>query len=138
MATRRTAPTAETASAQVTETEAQPWDEEEVYTDQAEAEAAVADESFGETDQAEAPSLTDEELVKAKQDAYSKATTALREAHREEFDGIRQRLLAERGITWSPPPTEAEKAKSQIETLLASLPEDERQAFLAGRVSVNG
>jgi hypothetical protein len=55
--------------------------------------------------------------------AYSAATARLREGHRQEFDGYLTEEMAKFGLVYTPKPTEAEKAKSEIEKLLALHPE---------------
>lgn len=54
--------------------------------------------------------------------AYSEATTKLREAHRDEFNGYVQEAMAKRGITWTPRLTDEQKAMLTIRELLEQYP----------------
>lgn len=71
----------------------------------------------GETDAAK------EERTKAVTTAYSKATTALREQHLSEFNGLVTKFAAEAGYDWQPKPTKTEKARAALAQLLADNPE---------------
>lgn len=65
------------------------------------------------------PTLTAKEAVKR---AYSEATTALRIAHRDEFNAdVKQRAKA-LGHEWSPRPTAEEKRAAEFKRLLAEDP----------------
>lgn len=54
--------------------------------------------------------------------AYSEATTALRESHRDEFVADVKARVEGYGYTWSPRPTEAEKRRKALADLLAEDP----------------
>ena len=54
--------------------------------------------------------------------AYSAATTELRTAHKDEFNGYYQKQLADRGIEWTPKKSKQEQALDQILTLLQENP----------------
>lgn len=58
-----------------------------------------------------------------KRAAYSKATTRLRDAHRDEFNDLLKEEMASAGIEWSPRPTEEQKAEQEIAELLTKFPE---------------
>jgi hypothetical protein len=65
--------------------------------------------------------------------AYSAATTELRTAHKDEFNGYYQKQLASRGIDWTPKKSKQELALEQILTLLQENPE--LSAALAARLA---
>lgn len=50
------------------------------------------------------------------------ATSALKEAHAEEFNALKVKEMAARGITWSPKPTEEQKALATVQELVAKYP----------------
>lgn len=81
------------------------------------SEAPVAAENQSEVPEStpEGPS-TQQEAVKR---AYSAATTALREAHREEFHKDVAARVKEFGFEWTPKPTAKEKASAEIKRLAA-------------------
>lgn len=64
---------------------------------------------------------TDKSTLQRK--AYGLAQTRLREAHREEFNAFMAEEAKKLGVEWKPKPTEAEKAKAQLDSLLAQHPE---------------
>lgn len=55
--------------------------------------------------------------------AYSAATTRFRNENRPAFDKILAEEMRERGIDWSPKPTEAERARAQVLDIFAAHPE---------------
>jgi hypothetical protein len=59
---------------------------------------------------------TKEEAVKK---AYAEATSALRSAHRDEFNKDMAARVKAYGFEWKPKPTATEKRKEQIAALLA-------------------
>lgn len=50
------------------------------------------------------------------------ATQTLKESHLAEFNALKQKEMAARGIKWQPKPTEEEKAMQQVQDLLAKFP----------------
>lgn len=78
--------------------------------------------TVGATEGAEAPAAekTRDEIVRG---AYSKAATAIRENHRDEFNGLVKEYAAAEGVEWNPKPTKEEKARAEFERLLAENPE---------------
>ena len=62
---------------------------------------------------------------------YTQAVARLRDKYREEFDGYLVDGYAAIGIEWTPKPNETQKAKAEIERLLAAHPEL-RQLFAIG------
>ena len=68
--------------------------------------------------------MTDQTDKASKQrKAYGAATARLREAHRDEFNTFMQEEAKTLGIDWKPKPTDAQKAKAQLDALLAEHPE---------------
>lgn len=55
--------------------------------------------------------------------AYTRATSDLREAHKDEFNTLRIRRSAELGIEWTPRKSKEDAALDQITELLAQFPE---------------
>jgi hypothetical protein len=73
---------------------------------------------------AEAPAqLSKEDRDARLRESYAAAEKRLRDAHTDEFNGYRTEEAAARGVEWKPKPTKAEKAKAEIERLLAENPE---------------
>jgi hypothetical protein len=68
--------------------------------------------------------------------AYSAATSRLREANRDEFDGYLSEEYAKYGIVFNPKPSEVAKARAEIERLLAAHPEL-RRLFAIGADPAN-
>lgn len=69
--------------------------------------------------------MTDEatnDKQKLQRQAYSKATTRLREAHRTEFDSLLSQEAEQLGIEYRPKPTPEQKARQQMQELLESHP----------------
>lgn len=64
---------------------------------------------------------TDDKALR--REAYSKATSRLREENRDKFNALVQEEMSARGIEWKPRPTEVEKAEAQMRDLLAAHPE---------------
>jgi hypothetical protein len=60
---------------------------------------------------------------KAKSEAFSEATTTLRENHRDEYNDLVQRAMRKRGVVWAPRLTPAQKAADEAKRLLAQHPE---------------
>lgn len=54
--------------------------------------------------------------------AYSAATAKVRDAHRDEFNAFMVEEAKALGVDWKPKPTEEEKAKAQLDALLAEHP----------------
>lgn len=54
--------------------------------------------------------------------AYSSATSRLREAHKEEFDGFYQEEAEARGVEYTPRPTAEQKAEAELASLLEKFP----------------
>lgn len=65
---------------------------------------------------------TSAELESLKGKAYTAASRALREAHRQEFNEHLAQAYAEVGIEWKPRLSEEEKAAAQLEELLEKYP----------------
>lgn len=63
------------------------------------------------------PGAENEGRTKVLREIYSAATAELREKYAEEFNKIRARLSEEKGVAWSPRPTEEDKARQQLEDL---------------------
>ena len=68
------------------------------------------------------PDTTETEGDKKKR-AYSKATTRLRAENPALWNAVLKDEYAKVGINWDPKPTEEEKAKAQIESLLQAHPD---------------
>lgn len=66
--------------------------------------------------------MTDAERKEKLRAAYGKATTSLRENHRDEFNKLYSEHAAELGVEWSPRPSEEQKAEQQFEDLLTNFP----------------
>jgi hypothetical protein len=64
--------------------------------------------------------VTRDEAVRA---AHSKATSDLRNKHRDEFNASVKKYAAEAGFEWSPKKTQEEKDREAFEALLAARPE---------------
>jgi len=54
--------------------------------------------------------------------AYGQATTALREAHKTEFNDLYSKHAADLGVEWSPRPDAEQKAEQEFDQLLADFP----------------
>jgi hypothetical protein len=54
--------------------------------------------------------------------AYAKATKRLREAHQPEFNALYAEEAKVLGYDWSPKPTKEEKARDELNRLLAEFP----------------
>lgn len=59
----------------------------------------------------------------ALREAYSTATKQLRVNHLDEFNGLQKAAAAALGYEWVPRPSPAEKAKAELDKLLAEHPE---------------
>ncbi len=57
-----------------------------------------------------------------KRAAYSKATTRLRNENRQTFDALLGEEYSKVGLTYTPRPSEEEKAKAEVQRLLAAYP----------------
>lgn len=55
--------------------------------------------------------------------AYGKATSQLRDAHRDEFNNLYSAAAAEAGVEWKPRLNEKERAEAQFDALIADFPE---------------
>lgn len=73
----------------------------------------------GEESTGNLPGMTEKDKTKALGEVYTEATRLLREHHLDEFNSLRQKLAAERGITWAPRPTAKQKALAQMKDLMA-------------------
>lgn len=65
---------------------------------------------------------TGEERDKALKESYQSALKALRTRHLAEFNTLRVEEARKRGITWTPPKTDEEKAAEQMAALLREHP----------------
>jgi len=75
------------------------------------------------TDAATPPAeMTSEERDKRLQKAYTAATQALREAHRDEFHTLYSKHAEEQGVEWSPRLTAEQKAKQEFDRLVRDYP----------------
>lgn len=54
--------------------------------------------------------------------AYGAATAKLRDAHRDEFNRLYQAEAAELGVEWKPKLTPEQKAKNDLDAILAEYP----------------
>lgn len=74
-----------------------------------------------------APAAETEEAKKQRSDAlrkaYGEANTALREKHRDEFEALYVEKAAALGVTYTPPPSKADRARQQLAELLAANPD---------------
>lgn len=71
---------------------------------------------------AETAATTDEAREKALRQAYGKATQQLREAHRDEFNDLYSKAASDAGYEWKPKPKAEDKAREQMQSLLAEFP----------------
>lgn len=85
--------------------------------EQAADEAAKATDPFDTTAE-----MSEEDKRKAMTEIYTKAESMLKEAHKAEFNEMRKKLAAERGIEWSPRPTAADRAEEQVRKLISENP----------------
>lgn len=69
-----------------------------------------------------AEELTKEERDKRLRSAYGKATQDLRDTFRADFETFYKARAAEEGIDWEPRKSPEQKAREQIEALLAQFP----------------
>lgn len=69
----------------------------------------------------DAPAETADDAT-AKRQAYTEATSKLREAHRDEFNSLLGQSMAARNITWAPRPSEEDKARALLEATYAKYP----------------
>jgi hypothetical protein len=67
--------------------------------------------------------MAENDTDKAKREAYSAATTRLRDAHREDFNTFLVDENQKRGITWSPRKTDEEKAAETLAKILKDYPD---------------
>lgn len=96
----------------------------------------VVDEQAAEVEQAEDPTpdteqdlfgepvgeLSNEERNSRLKKAYSNATSRLREEQRNEFDRLYSEEAKKLGVVYTPKPTAEQKAKQELEDLLAKFP----------------
>lgn len=73
------------------------------------------------TEQTDEPTGTDDRGVKLKQ-AYSAATTRLREEKRSEFDKLYAEEAEKRGVTYTPKQTPEQKAAQELQEILTNFP----------------
>lgn len=66
--------------------------------------------------------MSKEDRDKGLREVYGEATKALREAHLAEFNQLRTKLAAERGIDWSPRPSATERKLAEIRQMMADDP----------------
>lgn len=71
---------------------------------------------------AEEPGLSREEREKRLSSAYNRASQALREAHRDEFNTLYSEHAATLGVTWSPRLSAEERAEQELTTIFESFP----------------
>ena len=67
-------------------------------------------------------STTEKDRNTLLRESYTVATQRLREAHLEEFNAFRQEEAKARGVDWTPRPTADQKARAELERLLAENP----------------
>jgi hypothetical protein len=67
-------------------------------------------------------STTSDDKATKQRKAYGLAQTRLREAHREEFNAFMAEEAKALGIEWKPKPTDEEKAKAELDKILAAHP----------------
>ena len=68
------------------------------------------------------PELSNEDRNALLKQAYSISTSRLREENRAEFDRLYIEEAAKLGVTYTPKPTPEQKAKQELEDLLAKFP----------------
>jgi hypothetical protein len=105
--------------AQAAEQEANDWDA--AAPDVEEQNVPDVEEQNVPTNEGEqAPDKSEAEL---KREAYSAAETRLRDKYKDEFKSLVKDEASKRGVTYTFRPTPQEKAKAQMEKLLAENPE---------------
>ena len=84
----------------------------------------VVEEQQAEVEAAEEPTseLSNEDRNALLKQAYSISTSRLREENRAEFDRLYIEEAAKLGVTYTPKPTPEQKAKQELEDLLAKFP----------------
>lgn len=68
------------------------------------------------------PEMTSEERDKRLQKAYTAATQALRDVHREEFNTLYSEHAEKQGVEWSPRLTPEQKAEQEFDKLVKDFP----------------
>ena len=69
------------------------------------------------------PETAKEREARLRRESYSAAQSRLREEYRDRFRQLVKQEAAQRGVTYEFAPTKAERAKEQIQALLAEHPE---------------
>jgi hypothetical protein len=69
-----------------------------------------------------APEMTAEERDKRLQKAYTAATQALREIHRDEFNDLYSVHAEKHGVEWKPRLSAEQKAEQEFDRLLRDFP----------------
>jgi hypothetical protein len=84
----------------------------------------VVEEQAAEVEEAEesTPELSNEERNALLKQAYSTSTSRLREENRAEFDRLYIEEAAKLGVVYTPKPSPEQKAKQDLEDLLAKFP----------------
>lgn len=75
------------------------------------------------TEEAVAPAAGPTPRDKAITKGYTEATKLLREAHLEEFNTLRVQTTKALGFDWTPPLTAKDKAKAELDKILAEFPD---------------
>ena len=68
------------------------------------------------------PEMTPEERDKRLQKAYTAATQALRESHRDEFNTLYSEHAEKHGVEWQPRLTAEQKAEQEFDSLVKAYP----------------
>lgn len=79
-------------------------------------------DSTPEDEQDTTPEVTVSDRQKAITEVYTEALRTLRQTHKDEFNELRRKLLADRGIEWSPQVSKAERAEQEVRRLLTENP----------------
>lgn len=79
--------------------------------------------------------LSREEREKRLSSAYNRASQALREAHRDEFNTLYSEHAAELGVQWSPRLKPEERAEQELLTIFEAFPHL-RERYAAGEDEV--
>ena len=73
------------------------------------------------------PELSREEREKRLSTAYNRASQALREAHRDEFNQLYSEHAASLGVSWTPRLKPEERAEQELLTIFDEFPELRRR-----------
>lgn len=74
--------------------------------------------------QAEVDSETKAAQEKVVQNAYTKATSTLKQRHKSEWIDLVRRFAAEEGVEWNPRPTAEERAAERVRALVEEFGEE--------------